>query len=173
MSSPNFFALFGLEPRFRIDLSALRAAYRQLQLEHHPDKFASDTPQLRLAAVQKAAEINDAYTCLSDTVSRAKYLLSLATGKPVAANNLQAEPAFLMQQIEAREQIEEFIENDGDYDELMALIESYEQDLDAHILEFEQALSQSDWQQAAIVIAKMQLFSKLIAEANELEEKLD
>jgi molecular chaperone HscB len=38
--SRNHFELFGLPPRYRIDDDALDAAYRKLQTEVHPDRFA-------------------------------------------------------------------------------------------------------------------------------------
>ena len=39
--SRNHFQLFGLSTRYRVDLDALDVAYRKLQTEVHPDRFAS------------------------------------------------------------------------------------------------------------------------------------
>ena len=39
--SRNHFELFGLPERFRFDAAALDRAYRELQGEVHPDRFAA------------------------------------------------------------------------------------------------------------------------------------
>ena len=39
--SQDYFALFGLPARYRFDPAELDAAYRKLQTEVHPDRFAS------------------------------------------------------------------------------------------------------------------------------------
>ncbi len=43
----NHFELFGLQPRFRLDLAELEQAYREIQSRIHPDKFvhAGDAAQ--------------------------------------------------------------------------------------------------------------------------------
>lgn len=173
MTNPNYFALFGLEPSFSVDQAAVRAAYRQLQTEHHPDKFTTAGESEKLKAIQFSASINDAYQCLQEPVKRAKYVLALKSGQAVTENNLVAEPAFLMQQIEAREQLENFADNGGDYDQLMDLIDLYQAQLEQQCSAFEQALEAEAWQTAEVTIAKMQLFSKLLHEASELEDELD
>ena len=38
--SQDYFALFGLPARYRFDPAKLDAAYRKLQTEVHPDRFA-------------------------------------------------------------------------------------------------------------------------------------
>ena len=59
--SRNHFELFGLPARYRVDAAALDGAYRKLQTEVHPDRFASARDADRRAALQASARVNEAY----------------------------------------------------------------------------------------------------------------
>src|SRR5512137_454605 len=73
----NYFELFGLPARFDVDAAALDRAYRALQTEVHPDRFAAGTDAERRVAMQSAARVNEAYRALKDPVARASPLLAL------------------------------------------------------------------------------------------------
>lgn len=57
----DYFTLFGLPARYRVDASQLTSRYQELQRQFHPDRFASQPERERLMALQQAATINDAY----------------------------------------------------------------------------------------------------------------
>ena len=101
--SRNHFALFGLPQRFRLDADALDRAYRQLQGDVHPDRFANgDDAQKRLAS-QSSARVNEAYTALRNPVTRAQYLLSLQGIDAGGETGPQLPVDFLERQLERRE----------------------------------------------------------------------
>lgn len=101
------FTLFGLAPKFSIDRAALDACWRQLQARVHPDRFAADGHTAQRLAMQWSVRINEAYRRLRDPLTRAAYLCELR-GAPIDAHNNTAMPgAFLMQQMEWREALEE------------------------------------------------------------------
>jgi molecular chaperone HscB len=103
----NDFDLFGVAHRFAQDRAALDARWRALQAEVHPDKFAADGAAAQRVAVQWAVRVNEAYQRLKDPLKRAAYLCELA-GQPINAENNTAMPgAFLMQQMEWRESLDE------------------------------------------------------------------
>ena len=58
--SRNHFELFGLSARYRVDQDALDAAYRKLQSEVHPDRFAGGSDAERRIALQASARVNEA-----------------------------------------------------------------------------------------------------------------
>src|SRR5512134_737475 len=107
MSHPDHFELFGLPPRFAIDLDALERAYKEVQAHVHPDRFAAGTAAERRVAMQWATRANEAYTTLRSPQKRAAYLVERA-GVPIdAESNTAMPPAFLMQQMEWREALDE------------------------------------------------------------------
>lgn len=100
------FALFGLTPRFALDREALDAAFRAMQAEVHPDKFAHLDPAAQRMAMERATQVNEAYQTLKMPVARGAYLLRRAGIEPFDPANTTMSPEFLMQQIEWREQLD-------------------------------------------------------------------
>jgi hypothetical protein len=54
-------------------VSALKAAYRRLALQFHPDKRVSLGPQAQAAGAARMVELNEAISVLTDPVRRARY----------------------------------------------------------------------------------------------------
>ncbi len=101
------FTLFGLERRFRQDRAVLDARWKDLQRQAHPDKFAAQGAAAQRIAMQWSVRINEAYQRLKDPLKRAAYLCELQ-GAPVNAENNTAMPAaFLLQQMEWREALDD------------------------------------------------------------------
>jgi molecular chaperone HscB len=103
----NDFEIFGLAPRFALERSALDERWKDLQREAHPDRHTTADAQTQRRAMQWSVRINEAYQRLKDPVKRASYLCELK-GAPVEAENNTAMPAaFLMQQMQWREDLDE------------------------------------------------------------------
>ncbi len=101
--SRNFFELFGLPTRYRVEPTLLDAAYRRLQSEVHPDQFARGNDAQRRAALQSSAHVNEAYRALKDPVQRAQYLLTMHGVDAVGESDNALPFAFLEAQLERRE----------------------------------------------------------------------
>jgi len=101
------FALFALPERFRQDLAALDARWKELQREAHPDRHAAQGAAAQRVAMQWSVRINEAYQRLKDPLKRAAYLCE-QRGAPINAESNTAMPtAFLMQQMQWREALDE------------------------------------------------------------------
>ncbi len=166
----NYFELFGLPAQFRIDGEVLAQAYRQLQTQFHPDKFASRPERERLQAVQQAARINDAFSTLKNPLSRAEYLLSLQGMDIRGEQQTLKDPMFLMQQMEWREQLEEIPAATDVFAAIMAFERELKQASDEYFRELEQQLSAADWEQAADTVCKLKFMAKLHAELERVED---
>jgi molecular chaperone HscB len=103
----NHFELFGLAPAFALDLDHLDRAYRDIQAEVHPDRFAHAGDAERRASMQMTTQVNEAYRTLKSPVQRAKYLLELNGVDVGFETNTAMPPEFLMEQMELRERLEE------------------------------------------------------------------
>ena len=101
------FALFALPERFRQDRAALDARWKELQREAHPDRHAAQGAAAQRVAMQWSVRINEAYQRLKDPLKRAAYLCE-QRGAPIHAESNTAMPtAFLMQQMQWREALDE------------------------------------------------------------------
>lgn len=110
MTQEDYFSYFGLKPVFAIDRDALDAAWRQAAARVHPDRFATAGPTEKRVAMQWASRINEAYRCLRSPLSRARYLCEQAGVDLQVETNTAMRPAFLMQQMEWREALDELRE---------------------------------------------------------------
>ena len=105
--SDDDFTLFGLAPKQALERAAIDARWRQLQAEVHPDRFASEGAAAQRIAMQWAARVNEAHARLKDPLARAAYLCELR-GVPIDAERNTAMPlAFLMQQMQWREALDD------------------------------------------------------------------
>lgn len=101
------FELFGLPARFAQERAAIDARWKELQREAHPDRFAAQGAAAQRVALQWSVRINEAYQRLKDPLKRAAYLCELR-GAPIEAESNTAMPAaFLMEQMEWREALDE------------------------------------------------------------------
>ena len=101
------FTLFGLPSRFTLDRAALDERWKSLQRQAHPDRFAAQGQAAQRVAMQWSVRINEAYQRLKDPLKRAAYWCEL-NGAPIKAESNTAMPAaFLMQQMEWREALDE------------------------------------------------------------------
>jgi molecular chaperone HscB len=112
--SRNHFQLFGLPARYRVDLDALDVAYRALQSEVHPDRFAGASDADKRLALQASARVNEAYRSLKDPVQRAQYLLSLNDVDAVGDTDTQLPFDFLERQLERREEASDALANEDE-----------------------------------------------------------
>jgi molecular chaperone HscB len=99
------FELFGLDPRFRIDVARLDNRYRDIQSQVHPDKFAHASDVEKRLSMQWATHANEAYQTLKSPLQRARYLLHLNGVSTQEETNTAMSPDFLLQQMEWREGI--------------------------------------------------------------------
>jgi len=168
----NHFELFGLPSQFQLDGSLLSSHFRELQKRFHPDKYANASERDKLVAVQKAAQINDAYQVLKHPISRAEYLLSQQGFELHGEQKTLQDPVFLMEQMELREELESICSKD-DADELLFGFEAkvskmYKQ----HLARIEEQLNQSQWSEAADTVRKLKFIDKLKNEIEQAEERL-
>lgn len=101
------FELFGVPRRFEQDRTQLDARWKELQRQAHPDRFAAQGVAAQRVAMQWSVRINEAYQRLKDPLKRAAYLCELGDAPIRAEDNTAMPAAFLMQQMEWREALDD------------------------------------------------------------------
>jgi len=163
----EYYSLFGLPERFTLDLGVLDAAYRQVQARVHPDRFADRPEAERRVAMQWATLANEAHRTLRNPVERARYLLGRKGISVDAERNTAMSPAFLMQQIEWRESVEEAA---GDEEALLRLQKELGRDERVMLDDLRNALDEEqDFVSAAELVRRLMFVNKL---RDELDDAL-
>ena len=174
--SRNHFELFGLPVDFIVDGDALAERYRELQRVVHPDRYASASDQEQRLALQQATQVNEAYETLKDPVKRAQYLLGLKGIDMDTQQETTRDTAFLMEQLQLREELENARNADDPeavLDELMGRIGTMIHTLVAQMaIQFEEGTPEQ-LEAARESVRKMQFLNKLHAEAEALEAELE
>ena len=101
------FELFALPRAFALDRAELDERRRSLQALTHPDRFATQGGAAQRIALQWAVRVNEAYERLKEPVQRAAYLCELLGQRIDAHTNTAMPAAFLMQQMELREALDD------------------------------------------------------------------
>lgn len=100
------FAILGLPRRFALDVKQAEARHLELSKTLHPDRYVNAAPNERRLALSRAVEVNEAWRALRDPIKRAEAILTLAGKKVGETNEPKPPPAFLMEVMEAREDLE-------------------------------------------------------------------
>lgn len=93
MKDKSFFAIFGLDEAFDIDIKALEEKYFALQRQAHPD--------MQTGNELDSALLNNAYKTLKNRFKRAEYLIDLQ-GK----SNQPASQELLMEMMDLRDDVD-------------------------------------------------------------------
>ena len=166
------FALFDLQPGFRLDLDQLAVRYRALAREVHPDRFADASEREQRQALEKSAGLNEAYQTLKSAPKRARYLLAMG-GHEVPQEITVHDPDFLMQQMHWREELEDLQEAAD-----LAGVAAFKRRLKTAQDELNDSFA-ACWddaaqrEQAERLMRHMQFLDKLSYEVRQLEERLD
>jgi molecular chaperone HscB len=73
----DYFTFLGLPRKLQVDLADLDRRLRTLSRQFHPDFYYNSTPSERLASLERASYLNDAYRTLHDPAGRIEYLLEI------------------------------------------------------------------------------------------------
>lgn len=151
----------------------LREKFMHLQRQYHPDRFASSTDTDRRRAVQVAAHINDAHQTLDSSLKRAEYCLQLAGLSTDSETDAKMEPAFLMQQMELRETLEDVPSASDPYQALDSARDDIADQIQSMQSKVSHLISDENFEQAREYVRRWQFLEKLAQEVDSIEAQLD
>ncbi|MCG9057001.1 Fe-S protein assembly co-chaperone HscB [Laribacter hongkongensis] len=168
----SYFELFDLPVRFAVDGEALETAYRKVQAEVHPDRFASAPEAERRRALELATEANEAFQTLRSPVARARYLLQLRGIDTQEETNTAMPVDFLMVQMEWREAVAD-ARAASDVEGLEQLAAAVRADRDELVAALVRSLDVTqEYDVAALGVRKLRFLDKLDQEIGDAIESL-
>jgi molecular chaperone HscB len=169
----DYFSLFGLPRSFDVDTQDLASRYRELQRQVHPDKFAHAPEQERRLSMQMTTRINEAFQTLKDPLTRGRYLLQLAGVETDEETDTRMDGAFLVEQMELRERLDEVDEQDDPSSALAAMYDEIDARLRTRVDGLCAALAEdahSARMRARELVREMQFLRKLLKEVEDRQE---
>lgn len=168
--SADHFALLDLPRQQGLDSAGLDQRFRSVQALVHPDRYVQAGDAQQRLAMQWATRVNEAYQVLRLPGQRALYLLTLLGFDPQVESNTAMPTAFLMQQMELREDV---MAARAAGDE--AFLEAAHATLCRDVAESHQQLielidHQHDYTAAADLVRKLMFQEKLLHEINDALE---
>ncbi len=169
----NYFQLFELPEQFRLDVEKMETAYRKLQNEVHPDRFASSGETEKRLSMQWATKVNEAFQTLKKPLTRGAYLLQLKGVEAFPEMHTSFPPAFLMQQMEWREAIGD-AKMARDVNALDRLLRELRRETKNMEEQFASELDDAHAYDAAAETArKLKFMHKLIEEVGDAQEEIE
>lgn len=169
----NYFELFGLPEQFEVDTTLLATRFRALQAECHPDQFVSASDEEKRISMQHTAFVNEASDTLKNPRLRARYMLALKGVEFTDETDLSNDPAYLMEQMEIRESIED-AENASDpfeeLDGLRKIVLSRRNDVEN---DFQSSYADDKMLEAKQAVLKMRFCERIVEEIQRIEERLE
>ena len=148
----------------------LEKAYRDIQSQVHPDRFAHAGDAERRASLLWTTRVNEAYRILKSPVQRGKHLLELHGVDVAFETNTAMPPEFLMQQMELREELEAAKDAKA-LDALRSSLVKQKRVLENTIAETIDA--KKDYKAAADLVRKLQFLHRLDEEIDEAYEAME
>jgi len=171
--APDYFAVFGLPRKLRLEMSLLEQKFLQLSWKLHPDNFVNASETERELALRRSSELNDAYRVLRDPVARVEYLLEMEGERKEGEKKQQAPPELLEEVFELNESLDELREAQragGEVSELERRLKSAEQNFQEKLDELDAQLQSVTraWDAALEASGSAQARKELMARMNEL-----
>ncbi len=164
-ASDDYFRFFGLNQQFNIDLPALDQAYLAIQKEVHPDRHARGSETEQRLAMQMATLVNTAFQTLKNPIQRGLYICQLHGVDARLETNTAMPAAFLMKQMEWRENLDEQAE---DLPALEAMMQEVEQSKSQTLAEITQAIDGAkNYQRAAELLRGLLFIDKFAVELDD------
>ena len=154
----DHFRILGLEQTFTIPQNELKAKYKHLMKEFHPDRYATATKEVSDQKASMATDVTRAYGVVGDPLLRALHLLELH-GTPIEELNDQSiiDHALLFEVMEIREQIEDASSDE----ELRPILQSSLKKKDELINQLAEAFREGRIDDAKRITAKLQYWARI------------
>lgn len=153
----SHFQMFGLEPRFILDLTEVDNAYKDLQRKLHPDRHANAAEHERELVDMHSARVNEAVSTLRSPLLRAGYWMELHGVRVLEEDQRMEDMATMMEVMEISEELEEAT-TQSQVDALtadnVAKMATIEAELDG-------CFRTEDWAAARPLVERLQMLTRL------------
>ncbi|QCI16241.1 Fe-S protein assembly co-chaperone HscB [Buchnera aphidicola] len=157
----NYFELFNIPKKFKINKNLLSKNYYQLQLKFHPDLFINHSSFEKKIALKKSIEINKGYNTLKNFLSRAIYLLNLYNFKIKKEVILLKNNDFLIQYFSLYEELDFLKKNSFQKFQVNFFFEKIEKKIKKYEKKIEIEFKNKNFEKVVQIIARLLFLKKI------------
>ncbi|AHG59810.1 Fe-S protein assembly co-chaperone HscB [Buchnera aphidicola] len=157
----NYFTLFDIPIKFKINKELLSKNFYKLQLQSHPDLFINESDLTKTIALEKSIEINKGYKILKNSLSRAIYLLSLYGFKLKTETILLKNNSFLKKYFSLYEDIDNLKKNNFNGKKVHFFLKKIEKKSKHYKTMMETEFENKNYEEIIPIIAKLLFFKKI------------
>ena len=156
-----------------LSLEELQARQQRLQAAYHPDRHVGASEHEKRLSVQMASWVNQAFETLRDPVKRSRYLLEISGASLPDDSATTADSAFLMEQIELREELDECRRCQDPMRRCAHITGKLDQRSREYAVSFENLFEQGKLEEARQVSKKMQFVQRILEQIDEYQFDLE
>lgn len=169
----NYFEIFSIAVSTEPDIEKLKEANRELQQQVHPDRFANGSAAEQRQAMQITSLINQAFKTLQEPVLRLQYMLGLKGLDMSTETDTSMDGAFLMAQMELREEIADIRSQSDPLDVLDTMRMELKNKFADLIQHFDEAYQADELGRGREIVHKLQFLNKAQNEINDITIQLE
>jgi len=169
----NYFEIFSVPVSTAPNLKQLKEKNHQLQQQVHPDRFANSDAAQKREAMQITSLVNEAYNTLKVPVARLQYMLTLKGVDMDGETDTSMDGAFLMQQMELREEIADVKSQSDPLDVLDTLSGDLKNQAQNLVLAFADFYQQDELEKSREIVRKLQFINKAQKEVSDIIEQIE
>ncbi|AWH90228.1 Fe-S protein assembly co-chaperone HscB [Buchnera aphidicola (Melanaphis sacchari)] len=157
----DYFSLFNLKKKFKIDKELLTQNFYKLQLKFHPDLFISKSEHEKKIVLKKSIKINQGYTTLKDSLSRALYLLSL-NGLKISQEKISFyNQDFLKKYFSFYEELDFLTKNTVDKEKIKIYLKKIQKKIKSYEDIIEVEFNKKNWDKFIQAVIKLRFFKNM------------
>jgi molecular chaperone HscB len=119
----EYFQLFEIPVKFKVDKQILRKKFFELSSKWHPDRFAASNSKEQELALEKSAMLNKAYKTLTNEDETINYILQ-KKGVLETDEKYALQPEFLMEMMDLNDELPEALADENNKAALMKKLRS-------------------------------------------------
>lgn len=157
----DYFTLFNIPKKFKINEELLSKNFYKLQLKFHPDLFINHSELKKKIILKKSIDINQGYKTLKNFLNRAIYLLFLNGFKIEKEIFLSKNKNFLIKYFSLYEELDYLKKNNFDELKLNVFTNKIEKKIKKYEKLIELEFNNKNYKEIIKIIEKLLFFKKI------------
>ncbi|WP_343189086.1 Fe-S protein assembly co-chaperone HscB [Buchnera aphidicola (Chaitoregma tattakana)] len=156
----NYFKLFNIEEKFKINYKTLSKEFYKLQIKFHPDKNIKQSKNIK-NFIQKSIIINNAYNILKNPIKRAEYIIRKNYSKKTNKYHIY-DHKFLLYYFNLNNKIEETNKKFNNKKKLKKILKEIKKNKLKYYEKINIYIKKKQWKKSEKILIKLKFLQKIL-----------